>query len=76
MHFYLFNTYYVAWPSNKLLRCEELNLPQKGKELIKSEAQMNIEWKMCQINSTDYLPSIEDYATSILNTGGMRIVED
>lgn len=37
---------------------------------------MNIEWKMCQINSTDYLPSVEDYATSILNTGGMRIVED
>lgn len=37
---------------------------------------MNIEWKMCQINSTDHLPSVEDCATSILNTGGMRLVED
>lgn len=29
---------------------------------------MPIEWKVCQTNCTDYLPSVEDYATSILNT--------
>lgn len=37
---------------------------------------MPIEWKVFQTNCTDYLPSVEDYATSILNTDGKRIVED
>lgn len=36
---------------------------------------MNIEWKMCQTNCTDCLPRDEDYATSILNTDGKRMVE-
>ena len=30
---------------------------------------------MCQTNCTDYLPSVEDYATSILNTDGKGMVE-
>lgn len=37
---------------------------------------MPTEWKVFQTNCTDYLPSVEDYATSILNTDGKRIVED
>lgn len=37
---------------------------------------MTIEWKVCQTNCTDYLPSVEDYATSILNTDGESMVED
>lgn len=31
---------------------------------------MTTQWKMCQTNCTDYLPSVEEYATSVLNTDG------